>query len=135
MKVRLFKTKKLALEYIKENYHPQVSKGGYTLRSTTIDEDSDIDERDMPNLQFSGECDALAVEDGNLDTVDIAAWWEDGDSKYELFVGEKLIGEFDNSYDARLAYNDAVETEEYKDEDEEEIFEVKLVCDGEVISD
>lgn len=111
-----------------------MSKGGYTLRSTTIDEDSDIDERDMPNLQFSGECDALAVEDENLDTVDIAAWWEDGDSKYELFVGEKLTGEFDNSYDARLAYNDAVETEEYKDEDEEEVFAVRLFCDGDDIS-
>lgn len=62
------------------------------------------------------------------------AWWEEGDDKYELFVGDRLTGTFNNNYDAREAYDKAVEEEEYKDEEEEEIFDVKLFCNGEDIS-
>lgn len=54
MATKLFKTKKLAEEYISENY-PEVKEGRYTLRSTSVSEESDIDERDMPNLCWSGE--------------------------------------------------------------------------------
>lgn len=89
----------------------------------------------MVNLQWQGETPAWIIEDTNLNTLDIAAWWEEGDDKYELLVGDKLAEEFDNIYDAREAYGKAVETEEYKDEDEEEVFEVKLLCNGEDISD
>lgn len=130
MEIRLFKTKKLAEEYIRENY-PQ---NEYILNDSYITEDSDYDARDMPNLQWSGETPAWRVEDEDGETVAIIAWWEDGDDKYELFVGDKLAGTFDNNYDAREAYGKAVEEEEYKDEDEEEVFEVKLLCNGEDIS-
>lgn len=134
MATRLFKTKKLAEEYISENY-PEVKEGRYTLRSTSVNEDSDIDERDMPNLCWSGETQAWKVEDENFNTVDIVAWWEEGDDKYELFIGGKLAGSYDNNYDAREAFHKAVEEEEYKDEDEEEVFEVKLYCNGEDITE
>lgn len=133
MATRLFKTKKLAEEYINENY-PEVKEGEYTLRSTSVDDRSDIDERDMPNLCWSGKTPAWEVEDEDFNIVETVAWWEEGCDKYELFVGDKLKETFDNNYDAREAYDKAVETEEYKDEDEEEVFEVKLLCNGEDIS-
>ena len=57
-----------------------------------------------------------------------------GHSALGFPVGDKLKETFDNNYDAREAYDKAVETEEYKDEDEEEVFEVKLLCNGEDIS-
>lgn len=133
MKAKLFKTKKLAEKYVSENY-PEVGTGTYTRRNSYITEESDY-ETDMVNLQWQGETPAWIIEDTELNTVDIAAWWEDGDDKYELFVGDKLAGEFDSIYDARKAYGNAVETEEYKDGEEEEIFEVKLLCNGEDISD
>lgn len=134
MATRLFKTKKLAEEYISENY-PEVKEGRYALRSTSVSEESDIDECDMPNLCWSGETPAWAVEGEDFNTVEVVAWWEEGDDKYELYVGDRLTGTFDNNYDAREAYGNAVEEEEYKDEDEEEVFEVKLFCNGEDITD
>lgn len=133
MKAKLFKTKKLAEAYICENYS-EMAAGTYTRRNSYITEDSDY-ETDMVNLQWSGETPAWIIEDSALNTVDVIAWWEEGDDKYELFVGGKLYGGFDNIYDAREAYDKAVDTEEYKDEDEEEVFEVRLFCNGEDISD
>lgn len=128
METRLFKTKKLAQEYIRENYPDTI------LRESYITEESDYDERDMPNLQWSGETSAYEVIGEHGDAVAKIAWWEDGESKYELYIGEMLSGMFDNMYDAREAYDKAVEAEEYKDEDEEEVFEVRLLCNGEDIS-
>ena len=115
MATKLFKTKKLAEEYISENYPPQVGTGAYTRRNSYITEESNY-ETDMVNLQWQGEAPAWIIEDTDLNTVDIVAWWEDGDDKYELFVSDKLSGEFDNLYDAREAYGIAVEAEQYKDE-------------------
>ena len=127
MKTILFKTKKLADEYISEN-HPDAR-----LKDSCITEESDYD-TDMVNLQWSGETSAYDVIDDNDGLVARIAWWEEGTDKYELFVGSKLMAEFDNHYDAREAYDKAVEAEEYKYEDEEEIFDVKLLCNGEDIS-
>lgn len=128
METRLFKTKKLAEEYVRENY-PEC-----LLTDSYITEESDYDERDMPNLQWSGETPAWIVEDDNGETVAIIAWWEDGNYKYELYVGGKCTASFDNDYDAREALKKAVEAEDDKDEDEEEVFEVKLFCNGEDIT-
>lgn len=127
METRLFKTKKLAEEYIRENYPNTI------LHDSYITEDSDYDERDMPNLQWSGETSAYEVIGEHGDTLAKIAWWEEGGNDYKLYVGSKLAGTFDNNYDAREAYEKAVEAENAKDE-EEEVFEVKLFCNGEDIS-
>ena len=130
METRLFKTKKIAEKYIRENYpDPE-----YALSNSYITEDSDYDARDMPNLQWSGESPAWIVENKDGETVAVIAWWEEGDDEYKLYVGEKLVGTFDNSYDAREAYDKAVDEEESKDEEEEEVFGVKLSCNGEDIT-
>lgn len=130
METRLLKTKKIAEKYIRENY-PEPE---YTLSNSYITEESDYDARDMPNLQWSGETPAWIVENKDGETVAVIAWWEEGDDEYKLYVGEKLVGTFDNSYDAREAYDKAVDEEEFKDEEEEEVFEVKLFCNGEDIT-
>lgn len=130
METRLFKTKKIAEKYIRENY-PEPE---YALSNSYITEDSDYDARDMPNLQWSGETPAWIVENKDGETVAVIAWWEAGDDEYKLYVGEKLVGTFDNNYDAREAYDKAVDEEESKDEEEEEVFEVKLFCNGEDIT-
>lgn len=124
---KLFKTKKLAEEYVRENY-PDLRKV-----NSCFTERTDYD-TDMVNLCWSGETPAWDIEDNQCNTVARVGWWEEGDDKYELYVGAKLTGVFDNIYDAREAFDKAVEVEEYKDEDEEEIFEVKLLCNGEDIS-
>ena len=130
METRLFKTKKIAEKYIRENYpDPE-----YALSNSYTTEDSDYDARDMPNLQWSGESPAWIVENKDGETVAVIAWWEEGDDEYKLYVGEKLVGTFDNSYDAREAYDKAVDEEESKDEEEEEVFGVKLSCNGEDIT-
>lgn len=126
MTTLLFKTRKLAKAYINENY-PQVKSGEYSLRDTYITEESNWDDVDMPNLQWSGETPAYSIEDDNFDEVARVAWWEEGDDEYKLFVGHELKGEFDNSYDAREAQKKAQE--------EETIFEVKLFCNGEDITE
>lgn len=128
MATKLFKTKKLAEKYIHEN-HPNCS-----THHTAIDERSNWDAVDIPDLQWQGETPALDVKDENFNTIATVAWWEEGDDEYELFVGDKLSQTFDNIFDAREAFNKASETEEDKDEEEEEIFEVKLFCNGEDIT-
>lgn len=50
METRLFKTKKIAEKYIRENY----PESEYALSNSYITEDSDYDARDMPNLQRRG---------------------------------------------------------------------------------
>lgn len=127
METKLFKTKKIAEEYVRENYPDMRRVNSYFTERTDYD-------TDMVNLQWSGETPAWNIEDEQCNTVARVGWWEEGDDKYELFVGDKLAWTFDNNYDAREAYCKAVESEEYKDEDEEEIFEVKLLCNGEDIS-
>ncbi len=123
MKTILFKTKKLTDEYISEN-HPDAR-----LKDSCITEESDYD-TDMVNLQWSGETPAYDIIDDDGECVARLAWWEEGDDKYKLLIGP-LVVEFDNHYDAREAYNKAVEDNEYEDEPQE----VKLFCNDEDISD
>lgn len=94
MVTKLFKTKKLAEKYIHEN-HPNCS-----THHTAIDERSNWDAVDIPDLQWQGETPALDVKDENFNTIATVAWWEEGDDEYELFVGDKLSKTFDNIFDA-----------------------------------
>ena len=85
----------------------------------------------MPNLQWSGETPGLSVLDKDSNEIDRVAWWEEGDDKYELFVGDDNPITFDNSSDAREAYADAIEDEKYEDEPRV----VRLLCNGEDITE
>lgn len=124
MVTKLFKTKILAEEYISENY-----PGSHT-EPRGLSDTSDWEDIDMPNLQWSGETLGLSILDKDSNEIDRVAWWEEGDDKYELFVGDDNPITFDNSYDAREAYVDAIEDEKYEDEPRE----VRLFCNGEDIS-
>ena len=125
MKTILFKTKKQAVEYIRENY------ADFTQSIISIsDRDAVNYDTDMVNLEWSGETPAYEVVDDNGDTVAILAWWEEGDDEYELYVNNVCKGTFDNRYDAREAYDKAVEDNQYEDEPKE----IRLYCNDEDIS-
>lgn len=124
METKLFKTKKLAEEYIHENYtNPW-------LHDTSITEETDCDVVDMPNLCWSGEAPAVEVIDDDGKTIAIIAWWEEGEDEYELYINNVCRGAFDNNYDAREAYSKAVEDNKYEDEPKE----VMLFCNNEDIT-
>lgn len=129
MTTKLFKTKKLAEEYINGNYPPPIRTKRSVLENT-----HDWEAVDMPDFQWSGETPALSILDNDFNEIGCVAWWEEGDDKYILTVGGEDVGEYDNIYDAREAFNKAVEIEEGKDEEEEKVFEVKLFCNGEEIT-
>lgn len=124
MTTKLFKTRKLAEKYISENYTE------YDTEEGVIDERSDWEAVDMPGFEWQGETSAISVIGDDSEEIDCVAWWEEGDDKYELFVGGKIVGTFDNNYDSRKAYNDAVDEEICEDKPRE----VKLFCNGEDIS-
>lgn len=128
MKALIFKTQKLAKEYISENY-PNAF-----LRNSSIGDRDNYDFVDM-SVCWSGEVPAWDVEDENYNTVATIGWWEEGDGVYELFVGDKLVATFDNMPDALEAKDEAIRIEEEKDEDEEIVFAVTLLCNGEQIGD
>lgn len=124
MNAKLFKTKKIAQEYIRNNY-----PDAYYLRNTSVSENTDMEYVDMPNLQWSGESAAVMIEDDHCNTIEIVGWWEEEDCKYDIVVGENVTS-FDNFYDAEQFYEDAIEAEKYKDDDEE-IYQVKIYRNGE----
>lgn len=128
METRIFKTRKLAEEYIRENYPNALLKDSY------IGDGGDWVAVDMPNLQWGGDLSALDIwsenEAGDIDLLGQVAWWEEGTDKYELFINSELIAEFDNHYDAREAYDKAIEDNKYEDEPKE----IKLFCNNEDIS-
>lgn len=125
MVTKLFKTKKLAEEYISENY-PESRTQSFALYDT-----DNWDDVDMPNLQWSGETPGLRILDDDLNDIDRVAWMWEGDDAYELHVGNDAPIVFDNNYDAREAYDKAVEDEKYEDEPRV----VKLFCNGEDITE
>lgn len=123
METILFKTRKLAMEYIRENYPDALLKDSY------ITEESDYD-TDMVNLCWSGETPAYEVIDDDDELVARIAWWEEGTDEYELYINNVCRGTFDNNYDAREAYNKAVEDNKYEDEPKE----IMLYCNDEDIT-
>lgn len=123
METILFKTKKLAMEYIRENYPDTM------LKDSSISDESDYD-TEMVNLCWSGETPAYDVIDDNGEDVARIAWWDEGEGEYKLYVGKELTGTFDNNYDAREAYNKAVEDNKYEDEPKE----IMLYCNDEDIT-
>lgn len=127
--IKLFKTRKLAEGYISETY-PTNSVERTVITDNNRDE---VEEIDMPaDFWWMGEMPAFAVIDEDNRTVEYAAYHEEGDCKYELFVGGKSSGIFDNIIDAREAKKQAIEDEEWKDEGE--TLPVTLFCNGEDIT-
>lgn len=129
MTTKIFKTRTLANNYISENYPTA------TTKSFVLCDESDWEDMDMPNLNWSGETPALAVLDEDFNEIDRVAWMEEGDAKYELYVGDSVAGTFDNNYDASEAFEAAVENEEQKYDDDEEVYDVKLFRDGEDVTE
>lgn len=128
MTAKLFKTRKLAEKYIRENYPDKDTE------KSAVSSDSAWEAIDMPGYSWQGETLALSVVDNNGNEIERVGWNEEGTDSYELYVGGRKISDYDNILDAREAYNLAKRIEDEKDEDEEEAFEVKLYCNGEDIS-
>lgn len=129
MELKIFKTRKLAEEYISETY-PAYSVERTVVGSNNNYETEEIDLGD--EFWWLGEMPAFAVLDDNDRTVEYVAYHDEGDRKYELFIGGELKNVFDNIIDARAAKKQAVEDEEWKDEGEALL--VTLLCDGEDIT-
>lgn len=126
--IKLFKTRKLAEDYIRENYPENL-----TEKSVVTNNGNNIDEIDMPDLLWSGEASAISVLDDDGQIVELVAYFEEGDCRYELFIGGERMGTYDNLYDAREAKKWAVEDEEWKDEGAAR--PVTLFCNGEDITE
>lgn len=130
MKTKIFKTEKLAKEYLHENY-PGISTGELNTRWTTISDGSDWEGVDMPNLSWSGEQSALLIETRKGETIDIVSWWEDSDNIYEISVNGTCVAFFDNIYDAQESYSKHLK--EAEDDDNIQGKCIKLVLNGEEI--
>ncbi len=128
MEAKLFKTRKLAEKYIRENYPDNDTE------KSAISSDSQWEAIDMPGYSWQGETPALSVIDNDGNEIERVGWNEEGTDNYELYVGGRKVSDFDNIFDAREAYERAKKLENEKDEDEETIFDVKLFCTGEDIS-
>ena len=102
MKTILFKTHKLAQQYINENY------AGNDLESTVVDFWNVDEVVDMNNLCASGEVDGYNILDDDFNTVERVCWWEYGDETYVVKRGD-VVEAFDNQYDACERYNEIVD--------------------------
>lgn len=117
METKIFSTRKLAKEYVAQNY-----PDNYTEFRVIYDGDSS---EFIYYSQFADEFNGMAIMNDNLDIIECVAWLEDEDNmSYTITVDGKQTAEYDNIYDARVA---AEKTEE------EEDGEVKLFCNGEEI--
>lgn len=121
MKKLLFKTKPLATQYLQQHYQ------GYSTRKC-VDEAGDMEQMDFSS-SVSGEVNAYMVEDEDLNTIIVLAWWSEGYEEYHLTVGDQEIGCFDNIFDAM----DAKHRAEEEQEDEDEPLPVVLMIDGEIV--
>lgn len=129
MKAILFATKKQAEAYIRDNYSDMS-----TEQSSLYDEsDWEGYDRVMKNFQWMGEteCENILDEEGN--TIARVAWWESGDDTYEVWYGEECVARVNNHPHAKAIFEDYVSREEEKDEEEEDLCEVYIICNGKVL--
>lgn len=117
METKIFSTRKLAKEYVAQNY-----PDNYTEFRVIYDGDSS---EFIYYSQFADEFNGMAIMDDNHDIIECVAWLEDEDNmSYTITVDGKQTAEYDNIYDARVAAEKA---------EAEEDGEVKLFCNGEEI--
>ena len=131
MKAILFATKKEADIYIRANY------SGMNTEQSSLSDRSDWEgsDRVMENFSWSGEtqCENILDEEGN--TIARVAWWESGDDSYEVWCGEERVARVNNHPYAKAIFDDYVDREKEKDEEEEDLCKILLKCNGQVIDE
>ena len=131
MKAILFATKKEAQDYICANY-----PGMDTEQSSLFDR-SDYEGYDpvMKNLQWLGDTECIDILDEEGNTIARVAWWESGDDTYEIWYGEECVARVNDQPHAEAIFDDYVDREKEKDEDDEDLCKVLLKCNGQVIDE
>ena len=135
MKALFFATKKEAQAYIRDNYP------GMDTELSSLSDRSDYEGYDpvMNKFQWSGEteCENILDEEGN--TIARVAWWESGDDSYEVWYGEECVARVNDHPHAKAIFEDYVDREvnyeKFKDEEEGDLYQVCLVCNGQVIDE
>lgn len=131
MKAILFATKKQAEDFIRANYP------GMDTEKSSLSDGSDYEGYDpvMKNLQWLGETECVNILDEEGNTIARVAWWESGDDTYEVWYGEECVARVNDQPHAEAIFEDYVSREKEKDEDEEDLCEVYLMCNGKVIDE
>ena len=131
MKALLFATKKEAEDYIRDNY------SGMDTELSSLSDGGDYEGYDpvMNNLQWLGDTECIDILDEEGDTIARVAWWEDGDDSYEVWCDEECVARVNDQPHAIAIYDDYVDREKEKDEDEEDLCKVLLKCNGEVLDE
>ena len=131
MKAILFATKKEAEAYIRDNY------AGMTTEQSSLYEGCDWEGSDqvMNNFQWLGETECVNILDEEGDTIARVAWWESGDDTYEIWYGEECVARGNDQPHAMAIFDDYVDREKEKDEDDEDLCKILLKCNGQVIDE
>ena len=131
MKAILFATKKEAQDYICANYP------GMDTELSSLSDRSDYEGYDpvMKNLQWLGDTECIDILDEEGNAIARVAWWESGDDSYEVWYGEECVARVNDHPHAKAIFEDYVSREEEKDEDEEDLCQVCLICNGKVIDE
>ena len=131
MKAILFATKKEAEAYIRANY------SGMDTEQSSLSDRSDYEGYDMVmnNFQWMGETECVNILDEEGNTIARVAWWESGDDTYEIWYGEECVARVNGQPHAMAIYDDYVDREKEKDEDEEDLCKIMLKCNGQVIDE
>ena len=131
MKAILFATKKEAEAYIRANY------SGMDTELSSLSDRSDYEGYDMVmnNFQWMGETECVNILDEEGNTIARVAWWESGDDTYEIWYGEECVARVNDQPHAMAIYDDYVDREKEKDEDDEDLCKILLKCNGQVIDE
>ena len=131
MKAILFATKKQAEAYIRDNYP------GMDTELSSLSDRSDYEGYDpvMKNLQWLGDTECIDILNEEGDTIARVAWWESGDDTYEIWYGEECVARVNDQPHAEAIFDDYVDREKEKDEDDEDLCKVLLKCNGQVIDE
>lgn len=131
MKAILFATKKEAQDYICANYP------GMDTELSSLSDRSDYEGYDpvMKNLQWLGDTECIDILNEEGDTIARVAWWESGDDTYEIWYGEECVARVNDHPHAEAIFDDYVDREKEKDEDDEDLCKVLLKCNGQVIDE
>ena len=131
MKAILFATKKEAEAYIRANY------SGMDTELSSLSDRSDYEGYDpvMNNFQWLGDTECVNILNEEGDTIARVAWWESGDDTYEIWYGEECVARVNDQPHAMAIYDDYVDREKEKDEDDEDLCKILLKCNGQVIDE
>ena len=131
MKAIFFATKKEAQAYIRDNYP------GMDTELSSLSDRSDYEGYDMVmnNFQWMGETECVNILDEEGNTIARVAWWESGDDTYEIWYGEECVARVNDHPHAMAIYDDYVDREKEKDEDDEDLCKILLKCNGQVIDE